>query len=138
MTKGRLKKLKALIREAEHLQSEIDEVRWFPGEPVADSAKDYSTGFPRTITLRGYGRSDYAELRQKLYGKLRDIQSEIAFLEEWLDSVDDPELRDILRLHYVNGLTQDQIAAELGYSERTVRRRLRKFWEDHEKSETCP
>ena len=68
------------------------------------------------------------DVRQRLYEKQRQIQQEIAFLEDWLDSVEDPELRDILRLQYINGLTQEQIAVELGYSERTIRRRLREFW----------
>ena len=50
-------------------------------------------------------------------------------LENWLDNVPDPELRDILRLQYINGLTQEEIAQELGYSVITIKRRLRAFWE---------
>ena len=130
MTKNRLKKLRALIREAEHLQSQYTEMICFPKEQVVDSVKDYSTGHPHTISISGYGDPSYMDVRQRLYEKQRQIQEEIAFLENWLDSIDDPEMRDILRLQYVNGLTQEQIAAELGYSERTIRRRLREFWKD--------
>ena len=129
MTKSRLKKLRALIREAEHLESEYTDAICFPKEEVVDSAKDYSTGFPHTISISGYGDSSYADVRQKIYDKQRQIQIEIAYLESWLDSVDDPELRDILRLQYVNGLTQEEIAAELGYARETVSRKLRAFWE---------
>lgn len=130
MKKSRLKKIRALIKEAEHLQSEYTDMICFPKEQVVDSAKDYSTGHPHTISISGYGDSAYVDVRQRLYEKQRQIQDEIAFLEGWLDSIDDPEMRDILRLQYVNGLTQEQIAAELGYSERTIRRRLREFWKD--------
>ena len=130
MTKNRLKKLRALIQEAEHLQSEYTDILCFPKEQVVDSAKDYNTGHPHTISISGYGDPSYMDVRQRLYEKQRQIQAEIAFLENWLDSIDDPEMRDILRLQYVNGLTQEQIAAELGYSERTIRRRLREFWKD--------
>ena len=130
MTKSRLKKLRALIREAEHLQSEYNDALCFPKEEVVDSAKDYSTGFPHTISISGYGDSAYVDVRQRLYEKQRQIQGEIAFLEDWLDSVGDPEMRDILRLQYVNGLTQEEIAAELGYSVRTIKRRLHEFWKD--------
>lgn len=129
MTKSRLKKLRALIREAEHLQSEYNDALCFPKEEVVDSAKDYSTGFPHTISISGYGDSAYVDIRQKLYDKQLQIQGEIAFLEDWLDSVEDPEMRDILRLQYVNGLTQEEIAAELGYARETVSRKLRAFWE---------
>lgn len=130
MTKNRLKKLRALIREAEHLQSEYTDMICFPKEQVVDSAKDYSTGHPHTISISGYGDPSYMDVRQRLYEKQRQIQAEIAFLENWLDSIDDPEMRDILRLQYVNGLTQEQIAAELGYSVRTIKRRLHEFWKD--------
>jgi RNA polymerase sigma factor (sigma-70 family) len=129
MKKSRLKKLRALIKEAEHLQSEYTDMICFPKEQVVDSAKDYSTGHPHTISISGYGDSSYMDVRQKLYEKQRQIQQEIAFLEDWLDSVEDPELRDILRLQYINGLTQEQIAAELGYARETVSRKLKAFWE---------
>lgn len=129
MTKSRLKKLRALIREAEHLQSQYTEMVCFPKEQVVDSAKDYSTGHPHTISISGYGDPSYMDVRQKLYEKQRQIQAEVAFLEDWLDSIDDPEMRDILRLQYINGLTQEQIAAELGYARETVSRKLKAFWE---------
>ena len=128
--KTRLKKLRALIKEAEHLQSEYNDLICFPKEPVCDSYKDYRTGYPHTKSMAGYGDSDYVDIRQRLYEKLRKIQKEIAYLESWLDSVEDPEIRDILRLLYINGLTQERIAAELGYSVRTVKRKLHMFWKD--------
>lgn len=128
MKKSRLKKIRALIKEAEHLQSEYTDMICFPKEQVVDSAKDYSTGHPHTISISGYGDPSYMDVRQRLYEKQRQIQQEIAFLEDWLDSVEDPELRDILRLQYINGLTQEQIAAELGYARETVSRKLKAFW----------
>ena len=128
MIKSRLKKMRALIREAEHLQSQYTEMICFPKEQVVDSAKDYSTGHPHTISISGYGDPSYMDVRQRLYEKQRQIQKEIAFLENWLDGIPDPEMRDILRLQYVNGLTQEQIAAELGYARETVSRKLKAFW----------
>lgn len=127
---ARLKRMRALIKEAEHLQSQYMDAICFPKEFVQDSANDYRTGQPHPISISGYGDSSYIDIRQRLYNKQRQIQQEIAFLEDWLDSVEDPELRDILRLQYINGLTQEQIAAELGYSERTIRRKLCEFWKD--------
>ena len=129
MDKERLKKLRSLIKEAEHLEIEIEETRWFPKEPVADSAKDYRTGYPHVFTQEGYGDANFPKLRQRLYEKLGRIQAERMMLENWLDSVQDPELRDILRLQYINGLTQEEIAQELGYARETVSRKLKVFWE---------
>lgn len=132
MTKNHLKKLRNLIKEAEHLQSELNDTLLFPSRSdyVADTAQDYRTGKPHTFKVEGYGQDDYVKLRQKLYGKLCRIQQERRELEDWLDSVEDSEMRDILRLQYINGLTQEQIADELGYSVITIKRRLKKFWEN--------
>lgn len=129
MTKKRLKRMRSLISEARHLQEMLDRPAKTT-EYVGDTAKDYRTGKPHSITITGYGQQDYPELKERYYQKLRQIQQEIAFLEGFLDQVEDPQTRDILRLYYVNGLTQEQIAEELGYSVITIKRRLRKFWKD--------
>lgn len=126
--KTRLKKLRALIKEAEHLQSEYNDLICFPKEPVCDSVKDYRTGYPHTIPISGYGDSVYIDIRQRLYEKHRQIQKEIAYLEGWLDSVEDPEMRDILRLLYINGLTQEEIATELGYTRSGIATKVKRFW----------
>ncbi|MCQ4638603.1 helix-turn-helix domain-containing protein [Anaerovorax odorimutans] len=128
MTKDRLKQLRALMKEAEHLEEQIRDLPFKAGPYVADSAKDYRTGFPRTITIRGYSAEGYYRLKRRLQEKLRQIQDEIAELELWLDGVEDSQLRDILRLIYVNGLTQEQVAEELGISTRTVQRKIEKIF----------
>ncbi len=130
MTKERLKKLKALLKEAEHLEEEIKTLPFETGGYVGDSANDYKMGFPKPFTIQGYSTQKYDRLKAKLQKKLRDVRDEIAELEEWLSGVGDAELRDILRLQYVNGLTQEQIAEELGYSVITIKRRLKSFWKN--------
>lgn len=129
MNKERLKKLKSLIKEAEHLEIEIEDVRFSPHELLSDTAEDYRTGYPHNIVISGYGDAEYIKLKQRLYEKLGRIQAERWCLENWLDSMQDPELRDILRLQYVNGLTQEEIAQELGYARETVSRKLKAFWD---------
>ena len=129
MNKERLKKLRSLIKEAEHLEIEIEDVRFQPSEKLADTAKDYRTGYPHTIMIEGYGDNRYAELKRKLYEKLGKVQAERWGLENWLDSVQDPELRTILRMQYVDGLTIEAVAEELEYSVATINRRLQKFWQ---------
>lgn len=130
MTKARLKKLKGLIKEAEHLQATYDDLICFPKEQVQDAVNDYKTGHPHTLPISGYGDSTYTDLRQRLYEKLSTIQEEISFMEQWLNSVDDPEMRDILRLLYINGLTQEQVAAELGYTRAAIAQKLKRFWDN--------
>lgn len=129
MNKEDLKKLRSLIKEEAHLAEEYTSIICFPKEIVSDSAKDYSTGEPHTITITGYGDSEFVKAREKLYQKQRQIQSKIYEMESFLDEVEDPEVRDILRLQYRNGLTIKEIGDELGWSEKTIKRRLQNFWQ---------
>ncbi|WP_269477774.1 RNA polymerase sigma factor [Hominibacterium faecale] len=129
MTKERLKKLRALLKEAEHLKENISRPA-SPNRMVIDTILDGSMGRPRPQHIGGLGQENYAELRYKYWNKLHAIQSEITELEQWLDGVEDPQTRDILRLQYINGLTQEEIAEELGYSVRTIKRKLHSFWKD--------
>lgn len=130
MKKTDLSKLKNLIREIGTLQDELDRLKWEPKEQVVDYAKDYKTGYPRIITLTGYGDADYRRVKQKLTENLYRVQRERLRIEEQIQSVSDPEMRVILRLQYVNGMTQEQIAAEMGYSDRTIRNKLKRFWSE--------
>lgn len=130
MKKTDLSKLKNLIREIETLQNELDRLKWEPKEQVVDYAKDYKTGYPRIITLTGYGDADYRRVKQKLTENLCRVQRERLRIEEQIQSVSDPEMRVILRLQYVNGMTQEQIAEEMGCSDRTIRNKLKRFWSE--------
>ena len=136
MKKSDLPKLKNLIGEIKTLQDELDNLEWKPKESVVDYAKDYRHGYPKIITLVGQGDEDYAKVKQKLTDSLVKVHQERLRLEEWLDSVEDSEMRNILRLQYVNGLTQEEIGQELGYCRKTINRRLNEFWTKENKS--CP
>lgn len=130
MTKNCLKKLRSLIKEAEHLQAEYDEMTCDPKTFVQDSVKDYSTGYPHNIVIQGYGSDDFVALRQKLYNKRKLIIKEITEMEEWLNSVPDTRIRNILRLQYWDGLTQEEIAEKYDCDARTIKRWLKNFWEN--------
>ncbi|MFR1698780.1 MAG: RNA polymerase sigma factor [Anaerovoracaceae bacterium] len=131
MDKKQLSRLRKLNKEAEVLKQEIKELEFSPREYVADIAKDYSTGYPVTIKIEGYGSEEYIKakcrLQNRLSQKFMEIQDERERIEEYLDSVDDPELRTILRLKYINGLTQEQIAEEMGYSRSAVAMKIKRI-----------
>lgn len=134
MTRERLKKLRALLKEAEHLEEEIKTLPFTSGGYVGDSVNNYETGFPKPFMIQGYSTQKYDRLKETLQRKLREIREEIAEMEEWLSNIEDGELRDILRLQYRNGLTQEEIADELGYARETVSRKLKAFWNQQKRS----
>ena len=87
MTRERLKQLRALLKESEHLEEEIKTLPFTSGGYVGDSVNNYSTGFPKPFLIQGYSTQKYDRLKEKLQRKLRDIQKEITEMEEWLSSI---------------------------------------------------
>lgn len=121
-----LEKLKKLKLEAKQLEEELHRIPY-----TKDSVKGSMTEHPyieQTIRIEGADEHRSNMLRACLQGKLTEIQEAIWNMEGYLDTVDDPEMRTILRLYYRNGLTQAEVAEELGISERTVIRKIKKFF----------
>lgn len=129
MTKNELKQLKKLIAEKEDLEKRIRRQPFKPSEEVADTAKDYRTGFGKTIVIRGYGDEAWKKLRDKWYVKLVNVSYKIQQMENFLDSVEDAELREILRLRYQDGKSQEEVGEMLGYSREAVAKKEQRFWQ---------
>lgn len=129
MDKQQLLKLKSLKTEAELITKEIHELEFKPREYVADTVLDYRTGRPVRLKIEGYGSDEYIRTKQLLYSRLKKkllaVQEERAKLEDYIDSIEDPEMRVILRLRFVECFTQEQIAQKVGYSKETIKRRLK-------------
>lgn len=126
MNEKDLEQLGKLMKEAELLQRELNNL-----PTTKDSVRGYSPDFPyteRTIIISGIDEQRGKKLQRKLQRKLEQIQDKVEEMEEWLDSVEDPEIRTILRMMYRNNLNQKQIGEELGYDRSTVSKKLKKFW----------
>lgn len=67
-------------------------------------------------------------LREEVDALLKSYEE----LADWVKSVKDPEIRDILILYYIQGKTHEQVAQELGYAKLTVLRKIKRFWNEQE------
>lgn len=134
MTKHDLKKLKAIKKEIEILQKQLDKIKIQP-RLVSDSVKGSMIRFPyteRTITITGIDTEGYSQkvhrIRRALAKKMKEALALVDEINQYIDSIQDPEIRNILRLRYVNCMTLEEIAEELHMCERTVRRKFQKWW----------
>ena len=128
MNKNELKQLKKLIAEKNDLEKRIRNQTFKPKEEVADTVKDYRTGFGRTVVIRGYGSAEWQKVRDKWYSKLLSISARIQNMENFLDSVEDAELRQMLRLRYQDGLSQEEVGEIMGYSRQAIQKKEERFW----------
>lgn len=92
--------------------------------------KDYKTGkgVPKVDAGMDDGRNEAEDLATKILRKVTERERLILAMEDWIEAVPDPVERAILRLYYVEGLSQQEIGERVGYSQSGVSRILRNFW----------
>ena len=79
-------------------------------EIVGDTAKDYSSGYPHSIMLRGVACDDRTRNEVTL------LQSELNVLDGLVDSVKDVRAKNLLDMHYRKGKSWARIASDTGRS----------------------
>jgi hypothetical protein len=111
MTKKELSQLYYLNREIEQLQIRLAEL-----ECLATSCSVKITGMPRASgisdKLSKYV-AEIADLKSLLDLNIKKCFYELNRLNRYIQSVGDSEMRMILALRYVNGLSWEQVAASI-------------------------
>lgn len=114
MRRDRLEQLREMKRESAILEKKIEErKKKRKPELVGDTAADYSTGHKRVISI--YGEADpvadkYIRLLEE---KKTRIDHEIYDMESWLERVKPARTRNVMRLYYQEGKSQQEIGKEL-------------------------
>ncbi len=112
MTKKELSQLYYLNREIEEQQRRLREL-----ECLATSCTAQITGMPRSSgiseKLAKYA-TEIADLKALLDLNLKKCFYELNRLNRYIESVDDSQMRLILSLRYINGLSWRQIAFSIG------------------------
>ncbi|MDF3000545.1 MAG: hypothetical protein K0Q48_664 [Bacillota bacterium] len=127
MTRVELEQLKSLKQEAKQLQEELNNLPFVPA-----SVKGSMVEFPyieTTFKVSGIDEKKGKQVKEKLDRVLDEIQDQILSMEEWLESVEDSEIRTILRMKYRNGMKDKEIAADLGYTRQAIGAKLKRFFE---------
>ena len=127
MNRKKLESLRSLKQELDTLCNKYMKTPTYQEE--ADTYGDYSLGMKRTKIVRG--QSDYRskKIADRITNKSKKLEKEILQLEEFLDKVEDSEMRDILRLYYAEGLSQEEIGKRKGYSRSAVATKIKNFFE---------
>ena len=129
MNYGQLKQLKALRREAEGLKYSIDHAK---PEIVIDYYKDYKTGrgIPKSLVGVDFDWKGISSREKRLKRKLDEISRLIEAIEKDIEAIDDPDMRTILRMYYVEEMNYREIEKQTFMSKSTIQRKLKKFAED--------
>ena len=92
--------------------------------------KDYRTGkgVPKSRQEQDSGERELARLKKKLNSHRSKLMARLKEAEEFLEGVEDSEMRTILRMYYINGDSQKDIGEELHYSQTAISSKIRMFW----------
>lgn len=125
-----MEEIKDIRRRKEKLEKEIRNL-----EIVSDSVKGTrQDGTYGSIKITGYPTPEYYKkiATLKKYKKVLELkETELLELviaaEEYIESIKKPELRTMMRLYYIDGLTWIQVAHQMN---RDFPKRRRKYTED--------
>lgn len=121
MTRKELSQLYYLNREIVQLQIRLQEL-----ECLATSCTVHITGLPRSHGIGdklGKYVAEIADLKSLLDLNLKKCFYELNRLNRYIQSIDDSEMRQILTLRYINGLSWQQVAFSIGESDEQYPRR---------------
>jgi len=91
-------------------------------EIVGDTAKDYSSGYPHSIMLRGIACDDKTQQEVKL------LHEKLNALDAYIDGITDVRAKNLLDLHYRKGKSWARIASDTGHSIESNHQYLYRFF----------
>lgn len=130
MTAKELKQYGQIIGEINDIEAELFELK---KEETKDVVKASLNHFPYTehsLTVKGYSElSD--ESRQRLIDQKQLKKAELEQLrldiEQFIDSINDSQIRRIIRLRYIKGYSWTAVAKKVGGNRDSVRKTFERF-----------
>jgi len=118
MTKKELKQIKHLKSEIEMLKKQIENLEYVITTDTVKGSTSYFPYIEHNVKITGIDYKDYNRRLKKLQRMLRRRIEELIDLveqaNEYIGSIEDSLMRQILTLRYINGLTWEQVAAHIG------------------------
>ncbi len=134
-----LKEILKIKKEVKRLQCKLSELEYGTGDDktiVSDKVRGSMSQFPfsaQSFNLMGREQmsKECIEKRNEIAVKIRNdyytLNCKINDAIDYINTIKDSEIRTILSYKYIDGLTEEQTAVAMGITDRTVRRKIRKW-----------
>lgn len=136
MKKSRCENLRQRYKRIEIEKAKLQNFNFTPTDTQEDVVSGSMSEFPYAqthIKVTGIGSIEYPRKKTEIYSKILSIRKDILEIEDFIDNVEtDETTRNILQMIYVLGMTQEQVAGELGYEQPAISKKLAAFWEIHD------
>ena len=129
MTIDELEKYRGMAKEAEAIQQQLIQLRESSLQGIKTDKIQSKSNVPSNPTERTALK--VLDLEQRLEAQRMDMLNRCIEITTWIESVDDYELRAIIRNHYVLGKDWNQTCFEVigYYSYSTARKKVERYFE---------
>ena len=128
MKKDDLRNIEKLRKEIRAIEVSIDRMHV---TDLTDYYKDYRynpKGAVKSLHGIGVDRTELQRKEKRLKSRLRLLHRMVTEAERYVGTIEDPELRAILRMYYVEGMTQVEIGRELSLERSTISKKIKWFF----------
>jgi DNA-directed RNA polymerase specialized sigma24 family protein len=139
-----LETFRATLNEIRVLEEQLDKLikdehEWRQTDTVKGSSTEYPY-LPTVFKVSGFSpeesetvseiRKKQKQTKKRILDKKLTLEQQRAVTERWLDTIDDPNIRCIIRLYYIEGYSYEKICRFLGTEGdgSTQRKQINKFW----------
>ena len=92
---------------------------------------DGRTGIPRPQAVVGVDEELLQRRRERYEERKAALEQECEEIESYIESITDSLNRRILRMRYIDGMTQQRIARKVHMSQSAISRKVEKFFTDN-------
>lgn len=130
MTVKELKQYRSLKGEIQDIEDEIKELK---SNMIVDVVKSSYSEFPFTehsVSVQGCDKSDFNKIRI-LHKKKQEKQVQVDCIEQFIDNIQDSQLRRVFKLKYIKDYSWAEVARCIGGNNTrdSVRKMSRRFLE---------
>lgn len=147
----KLENYRGLINEIKDLERDIEKysrlAKQYKNEVVVDAVKGSSIDFPytkHTILIMGQDEEHYKKMSRMLFKTAKTLERrkerclhELELVNAFIETIDKSNIRNMIKLYYIDGLTWQQVAERIGeHDESFPRRKVNEYLKLAENAET--
>lgn len=122
-----LKDIAKIRREIKGLELMIHSNRKTMATDVVSGSSDEFPYSARHFRIEGVDQSRESVLQMRLQRKKKKLERELLKVEKYLDQIEDPEIRQIVRLRDELGMSWNDVAAKCGSTIAAVKMKHKRF-----------
>lgn len=132
MTLEMLEQYDDMCREAKMWEQELDELRK-KNTVVKDTVRGSMSSFPYTthsVTIQGMQKPNgrIAAQEKRLEERMERLDAMLTEIDDFIDKLEDSQLRQIIQYHYVNGYSWVKTARLVNNKESAVKMRVKRHF----------